>query len=122
MHRALMLVVLSAATLYSQAPEADTFKFRDGRGPTLSVTLEDANAGLEMTWPETVDRGWDTALLGVDVNVTLQGAAPFVEMTSAGRSDRQYFVRERPDHAGSTSVSCAARLPPALASASALRV
>ncbi len=97
MHRALMLVVLSAATLYSQAPEADTFKFRDGRGPTLSVTLEDANAGLEMTWPETVDRGWDTALLGVDVNVTLQGAAPFVEMTSAGRSDRQYF---RPGETG----------------------
>jgi len=44
-----------------------------------------------MTWPETGDRGWDTALLGVDVNVAPDGTAPFVEMTSADKSDRQYF-------------------------------
>ncbi len=97
-HRVLVLVMVSAATLYSQAPAPDTFKFRDGRGQKLSVTLEDANASIAMTWPDTADRGWDTALLGVGVDVAFQGAAPFVEMTSAGRSDRQYF---RPGETGS---------------------
>jgi LmbE family N-acetylglucosaminyl deacetylase len=97
MHRALLLVILCGATLRSQAPVADTFTFRDGRGQTLSVTLEDLNPAIAMTWPETASRGWDTALLGVGVDVGAEGAAPFVEITSAGRSDRQYF---RPGETG----------------------
>jgi LmbE family N-acetylglucosaminyl deacetylase len=87
--RVLLLVIAGAATLYAQAPAADTFKFLNGRGQTLSVTLEEANATITMTWPDTADRAWDTALLGVEV--AGEGTAPFVEMTSAGRSDRQYF-------------------------------
>jgi LmbE family N-acetylglucosaminyl deacetylase len=97
MPRALLLVVACAATLHSQAPAPDTFKFRDDRGQTLSVTLEAANAAIAMTWPATARAGWDTALLGVTVDVAFQGAAPFVEMTAAGRSDRQYF---RPGETG----------------------
>ena len=98
--RALLVVIVIAATLHSKAREADTFKFRDGRGQVLSVTLEDENATSAMAWPEAADRGWDTALLGVDVSVAADGTAPFVEVTSAGRSDRHYFARVRPDRAG----------------------
>jgi LmbE family N-acetylglucosaminyl deacetylase len=98
MHRVLLVLIAGAATLYSQAPEADTFRFRDGRGQTISMTLEDANSTIAMTWPDNADRGWDTALLGVGVDVAFQGAAPFVEIRSAGRSDRQYF---RPGETGS---------------------
>ncbi len=95
--RALLLVILCATTLHSQAPVADTFTFRDGRGQALSVTLEDVNAAIAMTWPETANRGWDTALLGVTVDVGAEATAPFVEIASAGRSDRQYF---RPGETG----------------------
>jgi LmbE family N-acetylglucosaminyl deacetylase len=91
MHRALLLVLVSAAALRSQAPEAGSFTFRDGGGPIVSVMLEAADATMAMTWPETAARGWDTALLDVAVNVGFEGPAPFVEIASAGRSDRQYF-------------------------------
>ncbi len=97
MRSAILLVLVSAATLYSQAPEADTFKFLDGRSDTLSVTLDDANAATAMTWPEKAPPGWDTAMLGVRVEVGTEGATPFVEISSAGRSDRQYF---RPGETG----------------------
>ena len=97
MLRALLLVV-SAATLSSQTQEAGAIKFRDNRGQSLSVTLEDANGTIAMTWPDAADREWDTALLGVTVDVAFIGAEPFIEMTSGGRSDRQYF---RPGESGS---------------------
>jgi LmbE family N-acetylglucosaminyl deacetylase len=96
--RVLFLVIVGAAALHSQTPAADTFRFRDGRGQTLSVTLEEANATIAMTWPDAAVRGWDTALLGVGVEVALEGAPPYIEMTAAGRSDRQYF---RPGETGS---------------------
>lgn len=97
MRRALMLVIVSAATLHSQAPDADTFRFRDGAGPLLRVTLEEVNDTIAVTWPETAGPGWDTALLGVSVSVGFEGAAPFIEMASGGTSDRQYF---RPGETG----------------------
>ena len=68
-YHVLLLVAVSAATLSSQAPEADTFKFREGIGQALDVTLEDADATTTMTWPATADREWVTALLDVGVNV-----------------------------------------------------
>ena len=61
--------MVSAATLSFTGAEADTFKFRDGRGQALNVTLDDADATIAMTWPETGRSRWDTALLGVGVNV-----------------------------------------------------
>ena len=73
MCRALLLVIVGAATLHSQAPDADTFRFRDGAGPLLSVTLEDVNDTIAMTWPGTAGPGWDTALLGVSVSVGFEG-------------------------------------------------
>ena len=96
--RAILLILVGAATLHSQEPEGGTFTFRDGSGYLLSVTLEAANDTMAMTWPDTADRGWDTALLGVLVDVDFQGAAPFIEIASAGKSDRQYF---RPGETGS---------------------
>lgn len=97
-YRAILLVLVGAATLHSQEREAGTFRFRDGGGRLLSVTLEDANGTIELAWPDTADRGWDTALLGVRVDVDFQGVAPFIEIVSAGKSDRQYL---RPGETGS---------------------
>ena len=84
MKRALLLLLISAATLHSQAPPPDTYQFRGGRVPVASVTLEETNAAIAMAWPESAVRAWDTALLGVDVNVDAAAAAPFVEIRSAG--------------------------------------
>jgi LmbE family N-acetylglucosaminyl deacetylase len=97
MRPVLLLVLLSAATLYSQAPEVDTFSFREGRGQVLSVTLEGADAPTAMTWPGNSPGAWDTALLGIGVDVAAEIAAPYVEISSGGRSDRQYF---RPGETG----------------------
>jgi LmbE family N-acetylglucosaminyl deacetylase len=97
-YRAILLILVGAAALHSQEPEAGSFMFRDGGGRLLNVTLEAANDTIAMTWPATPDRAWDTALLGVRVDVDFQGIAPFIEITSAGRSDRQYF---RPGETGS---------------------
>jgi len=97
-YRAILLVLVGAATLQAQEPDAGTFTFRDGGGRLLDVTLEDANGPIAMTWPAAGDRVWDTALLGVRVDVDFEGAAPFIEIASAGLSDRQYF---RPGEIGS---------------------
>jgi LmbE family N-acetylglucosaminyl deacetylase len=97
MRRALLLALVTAATLHSQAPDADTFRFRDGAGSLLSVTLADVNDAIAMSWPGTAGPGWDTALLGVTVAVGFEGAAPFIDMASGGTSDRQYF---RPGETG----------------------
>lgn len=96
--RAIVAVLVVVATLHSQEPDAGSFTFRDGGGRLLNVTLEDANGPIAMTWPAAADREWDTALLGVRVDVDFQGAAPFIEIASAGVSDRQYF---RPGEIGS---------------------
>ena len=88
---ALVLLILGAATLRSQEAELDTFTFRAGASRELSVTIEDATETMAMAWPAAAGRDWDTALLGVRVDVDFQGAAPFVEITSGGVSDRQYF-------------------------------
>lgn len=89
--RALLLAIVCAAALDAQPPGADTFKFREGAGRALSVTIEDANQAIAMRWPETAGTGWDTALLGVSVNVQSEAQAPFLEISSAGAADRQYF-------------------------------
>ena len=94
--RALLVIIASAVTLHSQESGVGTFKFRDGAGDPMSVTLEEANGTIDVTWPQT-DRAWDTALLRVSVNVSFQGPAPFVEIACAGATDRQYF---RPGETG----------------------
>lgn len=93
--RALLLVIVGAVTLHSQAPEADTFKFRDGGGRSLSVTVYSAGNAFAMTWPENAGAEWDTALLGVSLGSGPGGEAdvmPFVEISAAGVSDQQYFA------------------------------
>ena len=93
--RALLLLIAGAVTLHSQAPEADTFKFRDGEGRTQSVALDAAGNAGAMTWPDSAGAGWDTALLGVSLAPGPGGEAnvlPFVEISAAGVSDQQYFA------------------------------
>ena len=93
--RALLLVIVGAVTLHSQAPEADTFKFRDGSGRSLSVTLEAVGNTIAMTWPENAGAEWDTALLGISVGPGPGGEAnfqPFAEISAAEVSDQQHFA------------------------------
>ena len=89
--RAFLLAVACAATLHSQPPASDTFKFRDAGSRVMTVTLDGVDGALAMTWP--ADPGdWDTALLGIDVFSGLP--TPFVEIAAGGRSDRQYFSQD----------------------------
>lgn len=97
MSRTLLLIVLTAVTLHAQEPNVDTFRFRDGVAAPLTVTLEETGDTIAMTWPATAGGEWDTALLGVQVSVNFLGSAPFVEIASAGVTDRQYF---RPGETG----------------------
>ena len=97
MSRALLLIVAAAVTLHAQEPQSDTFTFRAGVAAPLTVTLEETNDTIAMTWPATAGRAWDTALLGVQVSVNFLGSAPFVEISAAGVTDRQYF---RPGETG----------------------
>lgn len=89
--RALLVAVAFAATLHAQAPQTDTFKFRDTGSRSMNVTLDDVNGAMVVTWPDAAG-DWDTALLGVEVFSRLPAA--FVEIVAAGRSDRQYFSQD----------------------------
>jgi LmbE family N-acetylglucosaminyl deacetylase len=66
------------------------FTFRDGRSRAIDVTLSDANGAAALTWPESAGE-WDTALLRAQVRVDPAAVAPYVEVSAAGVSDRQYF-------------------------------
>ena len=97
MPRALLLVIVTALTLHAQEPDLDTFTFRDAVGEAPTVTLEEMNGAIVMSWPATAGRAWDTALLRVQVSADFLGSAPFVEIASAGATDRHYF---RPGESG----------------------
>ena len=97
MPRALLLVIVTALTLHAQEPDLDTFTFRDAVGEAPTVTLEEMNGAIVMSWPATAGRAWDTALLRVQVSADFLGSAPFVEIASAGVTDRHYF---RPGESG----------------------
>lgn len=74
------------------APPPGTFTFQDGRSRTLDATVADVGGVPGIVWPELVDGRWDTALLGVQVNVDAASATPYVEIAAGGMSDRQYFA------------------------------
>jgi LmbE family N-acetylglucosaminyl deacetylase len=74
------------------APPPGTFTFQDGRSRTLDATVADVDGVPGIVWPELVDGRWDTALLGVQVNVDAASATPYVEIAAGGMSDRQYFA------------------------------
>ena len=93
--RSLLLVIVGAVTLHSQAPAADTYQFRDGGSQTLTATIDSADGTLRMIWPESVRTGWDTALLSVNLGPGPGGEAevtPFVEISVGEVSDRQFFA------------------------------
>ncbi len=82
---------VAAAVLLSGAVAAqDGFRFREGRSRAASVNLAAADGGAEFLWPEAAGSDWDTAVLGVDVSAE-DTAQPYVEISSDGVSDRQYF-------------------------------
>ena len=102
----LVLCVLSYA-LHAQTPQAPqpssgqapapppppgTFTFQDGRSRALDVTVADVDGVPGIVWPELVNARWDTAMLGVQVNVDAASATPYVEVAAGGISDRQYFA------------------------------
>jgi LmbE family N-acetylglucosaminyl deacetylase len=92
----------------SQVPPSADFTFRAERSSWVPVALTGTGPGYEIIWPDTTAHTWDTALLGVGiattpVPATAPGAPPavaptsaappipFIEITSATYSDRQYF-------------------------------
>lgn len=98
---AVTIVALSTAALLAQAtapPQADTFTFREGRSQMLTATMAPSPDGAsELVWPDGVAAGWDTALVRISMRADEAPAVPFIEITSGGRADRQYF---RPGEAG----------------------
>ena len=66
------------------------FTFRDGRSRAVDVTLADAKGVVTLTWPETAGE-WVTALLRVQATADPAAVMPYVEMSAAGVSHRQYF-------------------------------
>ena len=120
MPRALLLIIVSAVTLHAQGPDVDTFTFRDGVAGPLTVTLEEANDTIAMTWPATAGRAWDTALLGVQRRASTSWVGA-VRRDRVGRCYRPSVFssgRDRPTLA-QPEFSARLRSPAARASASA---
>lgn len=82
-----LAMATSVAWLCVGAAAAQEFTFRDNRSRPIPVSIGE---GAILVWPETA-APWDTALLGVQVNVEPSATAPFVEIAAGGKSDRQYF-------------------------------
>jgi LmbE family N-acetylglucosaminyl deacetylase len=66
------------------------FTFREGRSRAVDVTVTHGSGGATITWPES-ESEWHSALLGVSVTTDPAALSPYVEVSSAGASDRQYF-------------------------------
>ena len=66
------------------------FTFREGRSRAVDVTVTNTSGGATITWPDS--RGeWHSALLGVSVTTDPAVLSPYIEISSVGASDRQYF-------------------------------
>ena len=89
-----LLAVVCVAALGAQeaGPQSGRFAFSDGRGQTIALTIAEADGVAGFTWPASVDAGWDTALLGVQIGADANAVAPYVEIAAGGTSDRQYFA------------------------------
>lgn len=81
--------VLSAASPTN--PENRDFRFDEDSSTALKLSLSIAGEDLELTWPEQAGQEWDTALLGVLANTSMDSAMPYVEISSGTLSARQYF-------------------------------
>ena len=66
------------------------FTFREGGSRAIEMTVTDASGGAAITWPES-EAEWHSAMLGVSIATDPGALSPYVEMSSAGASDRQYF-------------------------------
>ena len=78
-----------------QAPNVrapGTFTFQENRSRLIALTVADVDGVPGIVWPELVDARWDTALLGVQVNVDAASTAPYVEIAAGSAIDRQYFA------------------------------
>ena len=81
-----------AARQAPAAPAPGTFTFHDNRSRVLDLTVADVDGVPGIVWPEVMDARWDTALLGVQVNVDVASTAPYVEIAAGSAIDRQYFA------------------------------
>ncbi len=89
-----LLAAVCVAALGAQeaGPPSGRFAFSDGRGQTIALTIAQADGVAGFTWPDSVDGGWDTALLGVQIGADANAVGPYVEIGAGGMSDRQYFA------------------------------
>jgi len=87
-----LMALLLSGPLYGQgaATQERRFTFSDGRSRAIDVTLAKADAAATLTWPDT-GGDWDTALLMVEVSTDPAALAPYIEISTGGVSDRQYF-------------------------------
>ncbi len=68
--------------------QSGSFVFR-GQSPASPVTLDVADGTTGFVWPQAAV--WDTAVVQLSVTVAADAQNPFVEISSGGVSDRQYF-------------------------------
>jgi LmbE family N-acetylglucosaminyl deacetylase len=69
--------------------QSGSFIFR-GQSTTSPVTLDEADGTTGFVWPQA--GVWDTAVVQLSVTVAADAQNPFVEISSGGVSDRQYFA------------------------------
>jgi LmbE family N-acetylglucosaminyl deacetylase len=85
-------LLLCAAISGQEGPTPEgRFTFREGRSRAVDVTLAIAGGAATMTWPES-EREWHSALLSTSVTTDPAALSPYVEISTAGASDRQYFA------------------------------
>ncbi len=75
--------------LAEEAQSGDNYKF-SASSPAVSVELAKTDAGVRFSWPKPSGPGWDTALLGVEVDVGAE-PAPCVELAAGSARARQYL-------------------------------
>ena len=89
----LTALLSGALVLAQEGPvQSGTFVFKDGRSQVMAVTIDEADGVAGLVWPTPSDPRWDTVFMQIRVTVDAAAALPFVEISSGGVSDRQYFT------------------------------
>ena len=86
---ALSLNTISGAQQINVPAAIVSFSTEGGRA--ISVSLAESTGATTLVWPQAAGT-WDTAILGVQVTADPAAVSPFVDIVSAGTSDRQYFA------------------------------
>jgi LmbE family N-acetylglucosaminyl deacetylase len=73
------------------AVQPGSFSFREDRSRMIAASIADENGMLSISWPDTGEAAWDSALLGVQLTADPSVPLPYIEVSAGGVSDRQYF-------------------------------